>query len=128
MTARITNCVSRFELFFLVLFASLFLAAGCATPKPAPNPLAGWNGVSTRGSKKLDQAIVSDYQEYIQKLRSKNYFIDENNIWFYEDATGQHAIRISIPLNGTEWEYLLIYDKDGKRIKIIKYISGYYRS
>jgi hypothetical protein len=112
---------------FCILLAATVLLVGCAS-KPAPDPLAGWKSLSTRDGKKFDQAIANDYQDYVQELRSKHYFIDENNFWFYEDATGQHAVRISIPINGTEWEHVLIYDRNDKRVKVVKYVSGHYRS
>ena len=49
-------------------------------------------------------------------------------IFFFENETGQHAVQIRIGINGTSWEHILIYDKDNKRIKAIKYISGRYAS
>ena len=46
----------------------------------------------------------------------------------FEDGNGQHAIRIEIPLNGTWWEHVLIYNKNNTRIKVIKYANGHYAS
>jgi hypothetical protein len=31
-------------------------------------------------------------------------------------------------LNGTAWNHVLIYDKDNKRVKVIKYVGYHYRS
>jgi hypothetical protein len=92
--------------------------------KPTPDPLAGF---------KIDfnhdpnQIIEKDYQDYIQKLSP-----EERNsagyTQYFEDGTGQHAIKITRGINGTVWEHVLIYDKNDKRIKTIKYTSGGYRS
>jgi hypothetical protein len=119
--------ITRFT--FCILLATLALAVGCAAPKPpkpTPNPLEGWHFCSLTY---LDsnKSIVDDYQDYIQKLppEQKKYAY-LNHV--FEDGTGQHAIQIEIPLNGIWWEHVLIYDKDGKRIKAVKYTAGGYRS
>ena len=119
MKLQIKNSANRFGLIFLVLVAALFWNAGCATP----NPLAGWKPALQNPN----QAIINDYQNYIQKLPSeeKKYAYPNH---FFEDATGQHAVQIEIPLNGTWREHLLIYDKDNIRIKTITYSNGGYRS
>ena len=98
---------------------TLSLTIGCAGFMHHSDPLAGWQ----KDYGKADQSIVSDYQNYIQNLSPK----ERNNIAyinFFEDGTRQHAIRITIELNDTNWRHILIYDKDNKRIKIIKYVSG----
>ena len=95
--------------------------AGCVS---TTNPLVGWK---VDFNHEPDQVIVIDYQNYIQKLPpDEKKFAYPNH--FYEDGMGQHAVQIEIPLNGTWWEHVLIYDKDNKRIKTIKYSSGSYRS
>lgn len=101
---------------------------GCAT-SPNPNPLTGWKVLASHDSEKLDQTIKDDYRGYIQKeLVPKKYFIDDENIWYYADNFGQHAVRIEVPTRGTYREYVLIYDKDNRRIKTIKYSAGNHRS
>jgi hypothetical protein len=74
-----------------------------------------------------NQAIMEDYEDYIQKLPSgeRNYAVLGQ---YFEDGAGQHAIVIEIALDGTDWAHVLIYDKNNKRIKTIKYIAGHYRS
>ena len=47
-------------------------------------------------------------------------------IWFLEDDTGQLAVKIEIGLKGVWWEHCIIYGKDHKRVKIIKYKDGGY--
>jgi hypothetical protein len=46
----------------------------------------------------------------------------------FEDGTGQHAILMFIPVDGTFLNYILIYDKNDKRSKTIKYSAGHYAS
>jgi hypothetical protein len=98
---------------------------GCSSSKPTPDPLAGFHAAF----KILDQSIVNDYQNYIKNLSPE----EKQNLGpypasFFENGTGQHAVKITIGLNGTVWRHILIYDKDDKRIKTIKYASGGYRS
>jgi hypothetical protein len=137
--------VNIIRLPFWILLAAYVLGSGCTAPKPALDPLAGWkgmgsmtwNGLKTPGERPppLPEAIIDDYQGYIKKLpmhkghfvdRSESYFIDR--VSFFEDGTGKHAVQIRIPLDGVEWEHVLIYDKDNKRINATKYASGKYAS
>ena len=109
--------------FLLVMFLCGF---GCSSSKPAPDPLAGFH-VSSLGNLDSNKAITDDYKDYIQKLSpEERKFIGYTE--YFEDGTGQHAVKITIGLNGTVWEHVLIYDKDNKRIKTIKYSNGGYRS
>jgi len=112
---------------FCILLALFILVAGCASSDPTPNPLAGFNFCFSPDPAKLDKAIQADYLDYIQKLPTKErkfaYYASD-----FEDGTGRHAIAILIELNGTEWTHVLIYDRDNKRIKVTKYISGHYAS
>jgi hypothetical protein len=123
MRKTINNSANYFALLFLVVFIAL-LVAGCAAPKPTPDPLAGWQKAY---KEEPSQAIVKDYQDYIHTLspEEQKYV---GSIFFYEDAMGQHAIRIEIGLNGIWWEHVLIYDKADRRIRTIKYANGGYRS
>jgi hypothetical protein len=109
---------------FLVLLAALFWQTGCA--KPAPDPLTGWH-FSSLDNLNSNKLITDDYRDYISKLpQGESKFVGP--IQFFEDGTGQHAVRIEIALNGTDWAHVLIYDKGSKRIKVIKYVSGHYAS
>ena len=117
---------SRFT--FCILIAALICVTGCVSPKPAEtlDPLAGWHFYSRV---KIVQAITDDYQEYIQKLPpEEKYYVQGGDTSFFEDGTGQHAVKIFIPLNGTWRVHVLIYDKNNLRIKAIKYTDGTYRS
>jgi hypothetical protein len=120
MKVQIKNCTNYLWLTPLALYAALFCITGCVTH---PDPLAGWKPASQNP----DQAIVSDYQDYLQKLppEDRRY---AGPVEYYEDGMGQHAVLINIGLNGIAWEHILIYDKNNRRIKTTKYASGHYRS
>jgi|SRR5450755_1885573 hypothetical protein len=124
MTARIKHSVNRFGLAFLVLIAAFICGCGCVAPQPSPDPLAGWRPVFVG---QPDKTIEKDYQDYIQKLPpdDRKY---AGPIWFFENGTGQHAIKIDVEYGGSMWEHVLIYDKDEKRVKLIKYYNGRYMS
>jgi hypothetical protein len=114
----------RFGLILLIVLAASVWIIGCATSKP--DPLAGFH-FSSLNNLHSNKVITDDYQDYIQKLPpNKEQFVIA--IGFSEDGTGQHAVEITIGLNGTVWEHVLIYDKDNKRINTIKYRDGGYRS
>jgi hypothetical protein len=124
----------------LILFAALLWVAGC-TQTIANDPLKCWKQLGSiswnlppPGERQppLPQAITDDYKDFIAKLpphprfknRSESYFIVD--VSFFKDGTGQHAVQISIPMDGTWWKYVLIYDKNNKRTQTIKYDSGHY--
>jgi hypothetical protein len=106
------------------LLAMFLCGFGCSSSKPTPDPLAGWK---MDFAPQLDPVIAKDCQEYIQKLPAEEARVARVNGYF-EDGAGQHAVRIQIPLNGTWWYRVLIYDKDNKQIKAIKYADGGYQS
>ena len=105
------------------LLAMFLCGFGCSSLKPTPDPLAGFHAAS----KNPDQIIEKDCQDYIKGLGLKpgngNEYVAY--IEFFEDGTGQHAEKITIFKNFTNWEHVLIYDNNNKRIKTTKYISGH---
>jgi hypothetical protein len=107
----------------LFLFAAFWLA-GCATPKSPSDPLAGWQPCDKSA---VSKAIVEDYQEFIQQLppNKKGYYIGD--IGFFKTTDGDHAVSIEIfeDNDNAAWRYALVYNKNGRRVKIIKY--GYRR-
>jgi hypothetical protein len=111
---------------FLGLFA---LATGCRAPKPAPtsSALVGFRTCFSQDPAKLDTAIRDDYQDYINGLPHE-LRIGVGPIDLLEDGSGRHAVRIPIALNGTDWAHVLIYDKDNKRVRVVKFVSGHYSS
>jgi hypothetical protein len=110
--------------FALALSIALISGCSCSAPKPIPDPLASWK----LDFKQPDQAVAKDYQDYIHKLppNESGYYLGP--VFFYEDGTGQHAFRIETNENNECWYHVLIYDKENKRIKTIKYYSGRYMS
>ena len=88
------------------------------------NPIPGWQ---IAFKEEPNQAIEKDYQGYIHTLSPEEQKF-AGPIFYFRDGTGQHAIRITIGINGTSWQHVLIYDKDDKRIRVVKYTSGGYRS
>ena len=110
--------------FALALCMMVLSGCSCTSPKPTPDPLAGFHAAS----KNPDQVIVDDYQNYIQNLspEEKKY---ANANGYFEDGTGQHAVRIEVDIEGKNaWYHILFYDKDSKRTKVIKYFKGRYMS
>ena len=87
------------------------------------NPIPGWQIEFKREPR---QAIEKDAQDYINKLSAeeRKYIAYQE---LFTDGKGQHAIKITIGLDGTNWRHVLIYDQADKRIKVIKYISGHSR-
>jgi hypothetical protein len=104
----------------LVVFA---WTAGCvSTSDPLKDwtfrPFPGWEEPPYgHNTNHLDKAIIDDYQDFIAKNKLE--------IWspitgFFEDGTGQHAVKIETYKNHTSWYYILIYNKENKRINVIK--------
>ena len=88
------------------------------------NPIPGWRSCSLDSLDK-NKAISDDYQAYMKTLKlTWRDFVNGHD--YYEDGTGQHAVTISLGLDGTYWTYVLIYDKNDKRIKVKKWVSGHY--
>jgi hypothetical protein len=108
-----------------ILFAVIGLLAGCSS-QPTPDPLAGFH-VSDLQNLDSNKTIADDYKNYLQALSPEDKKF-AGPIFYYEDGTGQHAVRIEIEYSGSIWEHVLIYDKDNKRIKAIKYADGGYMS
>jgi hypothetical protein len=118
--------ISKYSNYFgLALALCVMIFSGCSCSTTKTDPLVGWKILFSSDYKKFDKAIVDDYNNYIQQLP-----LDEKNnigpIQFFEDGAGQHAVKMEIALNGTDWAHVLIYGKDNKRLKVIKYKVGHY--
>jgi len=107
----------------LLLAATIIFGCRCSTSKPTPDPLAGWQFDS---SEEPGQ-IVSDYQNYIQQLPEQERRVATVD-YYLKDGTGQHAIKITTGVDKRNWRHILIYDKNNRRIKVIKYADGYSQS
>jgi len=117
-----------------ILLAACVFASGCGTVHlypagsalPGPNPVAGWTACRSQDVGKLDNAIQNDYQDYVCKLsRKERMWIGPVGI--SEDGSGKHAITLQIAWYGTDWAHVLVYDKDNKRVKAVRYVAGHYR-
>jgi hypothetical protein len=77
----------------------------------------------------LDKAIKDDYKNYLQK-HEPFYFVNgpafSDGPTFYEDGTGQHAVRIEVGSNGSYTVYIFIYDDHNVRKKIMRFADGGY--
>jgi hypothetical protein len=115
-----------------VLLACLVSLTGCAVFERHSDPLAGWTFYSFPNlgppylykTKPLDQAIIDDYQSYIKK---NDLYLQGAIGGFYEDGAGQRAVGFTAfpPQKNATWNYVLIYDNQDKRVKVIRY--GYVR-
>jgi hypothetical protein len=118
----------RLWLFVPILLTVLVWSSGCADVSHHQKLLTGW---SHDFSPQLDKAIVNDYEAFIQGLPPKErMLVHKYNIEPLINNKGEHAIRFEIGIDGifdgTWWDYMLIYNKDNKRIKVIKYANGKY--
>ncbi|MGA9450330.1 MAG: hypothetical protein WBW41_03185 [Verrucomicrobiia bacterium] len=138
---------------FCILLTTFVLAVGCATPKPTPDPLAGWKSVGGIGYKvgemhadieqgPYNKAITDDVQKFVDKLPVyRNYHFFESgrapvkrrycywleHITLFEDGTGQHAVDMQMEFGGLGLRYVLFYDKLNVRTKAVK-IKWHYQS
>lgn len=114
--------------FWCLVILPTLVVCGCSCKSspagPAPNPLSGWN---MDFSPQLNAVIDKDCQDYIKHLTPEE--IGHSRIsGYFNDGTGQHAVEIEVALNGTWWKHVLFYDKNNKRVKVVKYSPGHYRS
>ena len=120
----------------IVVFIVAAAAVTACKPSQQADPLVGWTIKSgsfiglpaTDTGYRLDQTITADYEAYINALPSeeKAHAKLGAELYLAEDGSGQHAVKIIIPLKGTYWTHVLVYDKSDKRVKLIKYRSGKY--
>jgi uncharacterized protein YceK len=94
--------------------------------KSLRNPVKNWKSASldldraevhrTDGAHKVDRAIVEDCQKFIKE---KDAYASE--AYFYEDGTGQHAVKLVLEIDYAKWRYyFLLYDKSNVRTKVVK--------
>jgi hypothetical protein len=113
----------------LILALTSMVVFGCKCSTTKPDPLAGWTYLLHTSHSHFDKAVVDDYWEYIRSLPpEESKWVDEDSINEYEDSSGNHAVKIEIPVNGIWWEHVIIYDRSNKRIQVIKYKRGSYQS
>lgn len=110
----------------LALVAAIVLGCGRSDSKAIPDPLAGWQKAY---KEEPSQAIEKDYRDFIQKLQSEGKG-QAQVTGYYKNESGQHLINIEIFEHdkNASWQYALVYDKDDKRVKMIKYGYVEYQS
>ena len=114
--------ITRFT--FCILLAMFVFVVGCATW--TSDPLVGWK---CTGFESPNKAITADYQSFIQTLPPNQRGYNVGPIQFFEDGTGQHAVMFEDFVSGnSSWHYALIYDKENKRVKVIRYGHSRYMS
>ena len=99
---------------------------GCNTSQPATNPLAGWQKAYNEEPSKI---IDEDLNAFITQ-RSPEGYRPVEVIGYYKNNAGQHALNLELfeYHKNSSWHYVLVYDKDDKRIKVIKYDFRKYQS
>jgi hypothetical protein len=131
MKLKSTCMISISQLALCILIGAIVCVVGCATQ--SRNPLAGWTfrslpgwGMNPNGhnNNTLDKAITDDYQSFIAQNKLS---LAGAITGFFEDGTGQHAIEFDTfpPNQNASLTYVLMYSKENKRIKVVKF--GYRR-
>ena len=78
-------------------------------------------GESLHTSYNIDESVIVDYTAYARSVwpKGQGFFISE--VDFYEDGTGQHAVRIELEVGLDEYvDYYLFYDKSNQRTKVMR--------
>ena len=88
-----------------------------------PDPLEGWKLLGPMSRYHPREAIARDVRTYISKQKFRSQLVDQNII-FYEDAAGRHAVRIRVLSERKHPDYILIYDTADTRTKVIKFVQG----
>ncbi len=140
--------IPRLALCFLASFM-VVLSVGCDhQTESTVDPINGWKYVDKIEfeCREMDaviaelpayKAITDDVQRYVNQLpvhkggSSDGSDDRRETLWIsfitlYEDGTGQHAVKIEIPVDGTYQNYVIIYDRNNTRIKAMKFASGHY--
>ena len=78
------------------------------------------------------RAVSDDVRQFIARMpihgNKYSYGSGRESYWIcgislFDGGTGWHAVKIETVAKGMYLNYVLIYDKDGKRIKVLKYTS-----
>ena len=135
----------------ILIVAVLALCSSCSTMfmakwPPAVDPLKGWNSwceydeeshpaiygyhgtilvqrAQPAKHSPLDKTMKDDYQNYLKKHGGIPIEIPS----FYEDGTGQHAVKVQIEtMDRDSIVYIFMYDKSNMRAKVLKFYYGHF--
>jgi hypothetical protein len=133
---------------FVILSILVFCSSCSHVPRwpPAVDPLKGWKSwrpydeesnppiYADKGRSvvqralpathtPLDKAIKDDYEQYLEKDEPRYYAME---ILFFEDGTGQHAVRVqTFTRDRDSYYYIFIYDESNARVEVLKYYYGH---
>ena len=122
--------------FALALFVLLVSGCRCSPSKPPTDPLSSWTfkpfpgwelPPNANNTNSLSKAITDDYQNFIS---NNKLMLRDPVTGFYEDKLGQQAVEFEafIPNEYASWHYVLIYNSEHKRIKVVRYGRTKYQS
>ncbi len=106
------------------------LGTAACTRVPHTDPLAEWKRLGSITVAPVPEVIKQDARAYFQTMpahdrreATNDYAVDCRT-----DGGGQYAVVLYSPEDGEHWNYALIYDRDGRRLKVLKYSTGSYHS
>jgi ankyrin repeat protein len=83
-------------------------------------PLVGWY-LDGDADSHHHQAIIDDHKNFVEMLKKKYPHLWVAEVHYYEDGTGQHAVKLTIETAMRDYkEFYLIYDQVNVRTKVIK--------
>jgi hypothetical protein len=133
---------TRFTFCILALIA--ILAGGCVGPKPVSDPMSGLTRLPDRDQPyvmgglwpDVDKSVIEDCQSFVHSLKVEGYYITDDQFCLFQNKSGQLVGLIEVqstnnPPSSDQLSHtsehlihVLIYDKNNKRIKVIKYRTG----
>jgi len=117
--------MNRFRFIWCFLLMGV-LTGGCIGLGSYANPLAGWQFLSMS---QVPKVLTDDVGDFLRSLPDQKGH-DSGATIFFQDGTGQIGVSIGMYLTRktVRWYYAIIYSKDYKRLKVIKYGYTWYMS
>ena len=90
--------------------------------------MAGWKILGTIDRAPIPKTVEQEARAYFQILpaEEKHWLGNDDHINYYEDRTGQHAGVLDAFHDSEFWAVALIYDRDNRRIRVLRYSWGSY--
>ena len=108
-----------------LLIVSVLGATGCT---PHSDPMKDWKEVKPFSDPAVPESIKQDATTFFQTLsgQERSWWVNNGDFaaTYWENGTGQHAVILKCPHDGECWCHALIYDRDDRRIKVLKYSTG----